>query len=299
MLKVLAVAAVVGVFFGLVAYSLSHLITENRITPVVNDMYFNAAYSSIRAASSSVHIVMFTMKYYPDYEGNRENKLLDALKAAKQRGVDVKIVLEGGSSYLGEAFGSDQRQACSYLDAGGVEVRFDPGNVTTHAKLLIADGRTVIVGSTNWNYQALEQNNEASVLLNDPATAAVYEDYFRSIWSASEDCGAALEYRADQESPAYGACGTASDILSNRGYCDGREVVINGTVSGIQLRTSKKGSDYSSFSVGRLNVFSWGHTNVTNGQWVVVRGIYSKENVVGEYTFRDEIEASEITALSP
>jgi hypothetical protein len=89
-------------------------------------------------------------------------------------------------------------------------------------------------------------------------------------------------------------------IVSAKQSYDGREVTVSGKVSNLKLRTSKAGSDYTTFTLSRpdgkgsLHVYSRGHANVKQDQTVKVTGIYRKEKRVGKYTFHNEIEAAEI-----
>jgi len=90
---------------------------------------------------------------------------------------------------------------------------------------------------------------------------------------------------------------TMEKILSARESYDGKEVSVSGKVSHLKLKTSKRGNDYTTFTLsgdGSLNVYSRGHAQVKQGQTVRVTGIYRKEKRVGKYTFRNEIEATDI-----
>ena len=70
------------------------------------------------------------------------------------------------------------------LTKGGVAVAYDPLAITTHTKLLIIDGKISIVGSTNWTYNALDKNHEASVLIQSSEVASNLQDYFQSVWKS-------------------------------------------------------------------------------------------------------------------
>lgn len=135
----------------------------------------------LRAAERSIHVVMYRISYYAGFGDSESNRIIDELIRAAGRGVDVRIIVDDCAPYPDNA--RDNLEAAILLALSGVEVRLDRPEATTHAKLVIVDGCDVFVGSTNWNYYALERNNEAAVaLLEMPSVAAAYETFFASAW---------------------------------------------------------------------------------------------------------------------
>ncbi|MEM4546663.1 MAG: phospholipase D-like domain-containing protein, partial [Nitrososphaerota archaeon] len=66
----------------------------------------------------------------------------------------------------------------------GVPVRLDESpTTTTHAKLIIIDNETVIIGSHNWTESALTRNHETSIMIQDKETATKLTNYFMRIWN--------------------------------------------------------------------------------------------------------------------
>jgi DNA polymerase III alpha subunit len=101
-----------------------------------------------------------------------------------------------------------------------------------------------------------------------------------------------------QLSPAAGKV-SVQEILSNPDKYDGQEVSVQGKASKIKPRTSKKGNDYATFTLtdesGKgMNIFTFGHPRIMDGQKVTVTGIYQKVKRVGKYTFYNEVEAKTI-----
>ena len=90
-------------------------------------------------------------------------------------------------------------------------------------------------------------------------------------------------------------------ILADKNSYDGKEVSVSGTVSAdLKLKRSRAGKDYTTFSLlgdsgRRIKIFIWGRLKLQGGQKVKVTGIYRKIKKTGKYTFRNEIEAAEIT----
>jgi phosphatidylserine/phosphatidylglycerophosphate/cardiolipin synthase-like enzyme len=144
-----------------------------EITPVVDRGYFDHAYRIISQARVSIHIASFEMKYYETFPDSQQNQLVRQLIYAKERGVDVKIVVDEFS---------EENNAFELLKENGIEMKHDGNETTTHAKLIIVDGKIVLVGSTNLSYYGLEKNHEANVLIEDEEVAAYYEGYFQELW---------------------------------------------------------------------------------------------------------------------
>ncbi len=264
-----------------------------KITPISDRLYFPGLHSVLQNSNSFIHVAMFKSVYYKRND-SKADTILDDLIKARERGVDVKVILEGGDDYLGEDFLVEQSETCRYLEDNGVDVRFDPAGTTTHAKLIIADD-SVIVGSTNWNYYALEKNHEANVLIRSKDIAGRFEKYFRELWLNSKDTDCEIPKNITEKTAQY--CLTIRDILSNRDYCNGKTVSVNGNAKNIKFRTSKKGSNYTTFDIfdnGNLNVFTWGRPDISEGKSITVHGKFYMEKKSGEYVFYDEIEADTI-----
>jgi phosphatidylserine/phosphatidylglycerophosphate/cardiolipin synthase-like enzyme len=90
--------------------------------------------------------------------------MLDALLAARARGVAVTVVWPGPAAGAPSPFLT--------LAAAGVTVRALAAPAV-HAKAVAADGRTAYVGSANLTPTSLDKNRELGLLLADPDAAAV------------------------------------------------------------------------------------------------------------------------------
>ena len=183
-IKILIAGIVIGA--GFMYFLLPIISPPAEVTPAADRGYFRTLHPLLTNAKDSIHIVMFELRYYPGYPDSKTNQLLSELISAKERGVDVRVIIEGGEDFLGEDFIIEQKQACKYLKDSGIDVRFDEWDVTTHAKLVIVDD-TVVISSTNWNYYAIEKNNEAAILVTSEDAVRYYERYFYDLWDSSED----------------------------------------------------------------------------------------------------------------
>ncbi len=147
---------------------------------ITDRQYFGVVRRCFQEAKSSIKMMMFEASYYKKYPYSPSNLLIRELIAAKKRGLDVKVILEQREGT--ERATLRNKETGALLANGGVEVVYDPLNITTHTKLLIIDGEISVVGSTNWTYNALDKNHEVAVLIRSPEVANDLQNYFQSIW---------------------------------------------------------------------------------------------------------------------
>jgi len=107
-----------------------------------------------------------------------DKKVLVELAQARERGVDVRIILPRVNDF--KAGGRGNLVAANYLLEHGVRVYFYPG--MTHVKALLVDG-WACVGSGNLDHLSLRLSQEQNVATSDPAFAArlereLFEDDF-------------------------------------------------------------------------------------------------------------------------
>jgi phosphatidylserine/phosphatidylglycerophosphate/cardiolipin synthase-like enzyme len=103
------------------------------------------------------------------------DSLGDALIRARDRGVDVKVVIEREQ---GEVKGSEYER----LLKAGINVRLDGNKYLMHHKFMVVDGKIVVTGSYNWSYSAEENNDENMIVVSNPDVARLYEAEFQRVW---------------------------------------------------------------------------------------------------------------------
>lgn len=143
--------------------------------------YIATARSLIDAAQRRIDLVVYAMNADPRYPDGDVNQLVRRLGAAQRRGVRVRVVLEIASSDFG--VNEMNQEAAAALRAEGVEVRFDPPGVITHAKVLGVDDQ-VIVGSNNWGYGGFRTYHEVGFTTREPAVVTSLAGYFDGIWAS-------------------------------------------------------------------------------------------------------------------
>lgn len=145
-----------------------------------NRWFFPKAAAAIRNAQESIDIVQVYAYYYdgshrraaqiPGRPSNKppETDLLAAeLIRAHERGIRVRFLMD-------HTWNEDRRLPwnasklafAQRLADAGIEVYRNDPREGMHAKMMLIDEDRVVVGSTNWSFEALEMNNEANVLVH-------------------------------------------------------------------------------------------------------------------------------------
>ncbi|WP_015062520.1 MULTISPECIES: phospholipase D family protein [Pseudomonas syringae group] len=101
-----------------------------------------------------------------------------ALIAAKNRGVDVRVVVdEKGNT------GRSSRAAMNLLVNAGIPLRTNDHYKIQHDKVVVIDANTVQTGSFNYTASAERSNSENVVVLwNVPDVAKAYLSHWQSRW---------------------------------------------------------------------------------------------------------------------
>jgi phosphatidylserine/phosphatidylglycerophosphate/cardiolipin synthase-like enzyme len=166
-----------------------------KVKPVPNRLYASELKKLIDGATERIWIAMADARYYestprsasrakePGEIPSLTNMVLAELVGAAVKGVDVRLVCDMGWE---GSVPRDRVAFMSKLKAAGGKVYEDSPNLTTHAKLAIVDNDFVILGSTNWSYHALEENNESAVIVQSAALNKHYADYIQAVIEAGQ-----------------------------------------------------------------------------------------------------------------
>lgn len=112
--------------------------------------------------------------------------IVDALLAAKRRGVDVQIVVDRKHNVDEDEKGIG-RKALAALVESGIPVRTNSNYRIHHDKFMVVDARHVQTGSYNYALSANRNSENVLVIWNDPALAAKYLAHWESRFKAGEE----------------------------------------------------------------------------------------------------------------
>ncbi|MEX3964853.1 phospholipase D family protein [Paraburkholderia sp. EG286B] len=102
-----------------------------------------------------------------------------AVKRAKERGVDVKVILDKSQA-------SPRYTVATYLRNAGIDVVIDTKPAIAHNKVMIFDDSSVFTGSFNFTKSAQERNAENGMLIRGDANIVKsYADNWASRYDVS------------------------------------------------------------------------------------------------------------------
>jgi phosphatidylserine/phosphatidylglycerophosphate/cardiolipin synthase-like enzyme len=144
--------------------------------------YFSRAESTIDVCQ------LYVLYYPPESKGRAVYRIYDALIAAAQRGVRVRVLLDS-LTLEGSSTETYRRMRRALAEVPGIEVRVRDlrsrsryGGCLLHAKYLLIDGRLAVVGSHNWSFAAFTDNHELSLAVDDRRLAGELAAVFGEDW---------------------------------------------------------------------------------------------------------------------
>lgn len=130
--------------------------------------------AAIEAAKSSLLIKMFLFS---------DPRLIQAVVAAKNRGVEVKVMLNPARRNGDE----ENVETRKILEAAGITVKdSNPNFVLTHEKSMVVDHQLAFVKSLNWETKNLTETRDYAILTNHPREVEEIILCFESDWERKE-----------------------------------------------------------------------------------------------------------------
>lgn len=125
----------------------------------------------IQTAEKSIHINMFFLTH---------KKIVEELINAHNRGVDVKIILDG--SFVSDGYSPHEK-----LREKGIPVKIENWNGKMHMKTAVIDKKYSILGSTNWTTTAELVNDENMLIIKDSYITREIKKNFQKCWKSIPD----------------------------------------------------------------------------------------------------------------
>jgi|JI10StandDraft_1071094.scaffolds.fasta_scaffold497788_2 phospholipase D len=119
----------------------------------------------IKQAKQSIYIQAY---------GFTSKKIIDALIEAKNRGVEIEIILDRSN------FHNKKQSVIKLLESNQIKIYQDKVAGIAHNKVMIIDNITVITGSFNFTDNADKRNAENVIVLHDSNIAKQYYDNWKN-----------------------------------------------------------------------------------------------------------------------
>ena len=136
-----------------------------------NSDYRSAVVPLIQKARQSIRIFMYDWRWYVDGFSNDVSLINSALISASRRGVKVQVI----------ANSNDVPKDVLTLNFA---VKSWTKTKSMHAKCIVIDSDTIILGSHNLTQNAMGLNLEISCVVLSEPSAGLLIKYFDSIWSS-------------------------------------------------------------------------------------------------------------------
>lgn len=155
----------------------------------------NAVLPIIENTKSYIYIPIFVIT---------ENRVVDALISAKQRGVDVRLISDALNA-------SSKYSKIKVLRANGIPVKIENYAGKMHSKTMIADDKYSIIGSMNFSKSGENKNDENTIVLQNADAAKYLKRFFLYQWDRIPDKWLTGYPRAE----GWESVGSCSDGIDN------------------------------------------------------------------------------------
>lgn len=123
----------------------------------------------IEKAKNSIDIIAYAWLWYSDDIGCSVMQFNNAIIRKANRGIKIRAITEN-------------RDIVSKLKINGIEAKKKSIKKTIHAKLILIDDDTTILGSHNITKNAFESNIELSMITFDKEVNQEYKKFFNTLW---------------------------------------------------------------------------------------------------------------------
>lgn len=143
----------------------------------------------IKNANNYIYIPTFVLT---------EKRVTEELIRAKQRGVDVKIIIDALNASIKHSKHNELRQ-------GGLLVKTENYAGKMHSKSMIIDDKYTVIGSMNFSNSGENKNDENLILIEDEEIAKFYKVFFLYQWNKIDNKWLYTNVRAEG-ADSIGSC---------------------------------------------------------------------------------------------
>lgn len=132
------------------------------------------------------------------------DELANSLINAKQRGVDVKLIIDATNP-------AATKSRVKLLRSSQIPVKVENYAGKVHSKSIIIDDKYIIAGSMNFTNSGENKNDENCLIITDERLARYYRGFFEYLWAKIPDKYLKVNPRAEGRS----SIGSCSDGIDN------------------------------------------------------------------------------------
>lgn len=133
---------------------------------------YNGVIPLIQEAEDSIDVAIFFLTH---------KNVSKELVAAKDRGVDVRVILDATAATNGYS-------KHHYLREHNIPVKVENWGGKMHMKSAIVDGEHLIIGSMNWTGAGESKNDENTLVIRNAGdNAVIYQEFFNQLWKSIPD----------------------------------------------------------------------------------------------------------------
>lgn len=136
----------------------------------------------INSAQKTLDIEQF---YISNKKGEALDTVLNAIVAAANRGVKVRIIIDAGM-YQTYPETADDLDKYVNIEVRKLDIKSLTGGIQ-HSKYFIVDSNQVFLGSQNFDWRSLTHIHELGIRIKDPKTITFFKNIFNYDYNLNED----------------------------------------------------------------------------------------------------------------
>ena len=142
---------------------------DYEITTIIGKEFPEKVIPLIEQAKSSIFIIVYDWRWYPDQIGSAIQKFNNAIITLSRKGREIRVI-------------TNMPYIDGILKQLNIKVHKINSSKIMHTKLMIIDNKIAILGSHNYSMAAFTINYEVSVAIQDEKVVARLKSYFENLW---------------------------------------------------------------------------------------------------------------------
>lgn len=138
--------------------------------------FIKELYNILQRATVKIYSTIYYARIHKTHKNDDTRKIIQALADAKNRGVEIKILINNPSQK--NKLNTSIQYFIYQLQESKIDVKQTPQGRITHAKTWIIDNDKVIIGSHNLTLRSLRISREISILVIDEKINKQLTEYF-------------------------------------------------------------------------------------------------------------------------